>query len=357
MLITIWGHLSYFLKDFFLYLILLPLSFLALVLTVSKVYKSKASESRKKTLIVAVFTTFVIILIYSGFEAYFRYRYDESDGLGFLQVDKRWHKRHDVLNSYYYRDRNFEENKKEGVMRVGVIGDSITEGSGIRNPKDRFSDILEQKLKDAGKNVEVYNLGKSGLDTVQEARAYQDVKHLKFDILVWEYFINDVQPENSTGTPIIIKNSLRGKLVTFLSEKSFFFDYIYWRFSSKYSQTIQELRNADIAQYHNEPVLQAHEKRISDFIESLKADNTKIVVIFFPSLYLLNPNYLAKEEYYMMVDYFKEKGVDATVDLLPELMDKNPKTLMASRFDTHPNEIVHALAAEKLFQEILPFLP
>lgn len=58
----------------------------------------------------------------------------------------------------------------------------------------------------------------------------------------------------------------------------------------------------------------------------------------------------------MMVDYFKENKVDATVDLLPELKYRDKKTLVASRFDTHPNEIVHKLAAEKLYDAILPLL-
>ncbi|HSX18631.1 MAG TPA: hypothetical protein VLE91_00695, partial [Candidatus Saccharimonadales bacterium] len=184
----------------------------------------------------------------------------------------------------------------------------------------------------------------------------EQVRHFKFDILVWEYFINDVQPENSSGTPILIKNSTRGKIVTFLSGKSFFFDYVYWRLSSRYEKTIQELRTADLDQYHNPEVLAAHEQRITTFVKSLKADNTKIVVIFFPSIYLLAPDYSAKAEHYMMVDYFKQQGVDAEVDLLPDLINQDKRKLMASRFDTHPNEIVHKLAADKLYDAILPLL-
>lgn len=356
MLLNLWAHLSYFLKDFSLYLGLITLAFFISIILSYKIFKSEVGLKRKKVLISAAYTIFLVFLIYSGFEAYFRYRYNESDGLGFLQVDKRWHARYDVFNNYFYRDRNFEPDKKEGVTRIGVMGDSITQGAGIKNPKNRFSDILERKLKDSGKNSEVYNLGRSGLDTVGEVEEYEKVRHLKFNILVWEYYINDVQPENSTGSSVLDKNSKRGQIVTFLSNKSFFFDYVYWRLSSRYQKTIQELRTADVAQYHNEPVLAKHKEDISNFIKSLKTDNTKIVVVFFPSLYLLSSDYPARDIHYMMIDYFKQNEVDATIDLLPDLIERDKKTLIASRFDTHPNEFVHDLAAQRIFEKVLPLL-
>ena len=40
------------------------------------------------------------------------------------------------------------------------------------------------------------------------------------------------------------------------------------------------------------------------------------------------------------------------VDLLNDLKDADWKDLVASKFDTHPNEKVHKLAAEKLYGKI-----
>lgn len=301
-------------------------------------------------------TILALILVFSAFESYFRYVYDDSDGLGYLKTNDRWLKRHVVFNSDFVRDRNFEQNKKEGVIRIGAFGDSLTFGAGIKDPNDRFSNLLEKDLKGAGYNVEVYNLGKSGLDTEAEIEYYNRVKSFNFDIIVWEYYLNDIQPANaSTGTPII--NSVTAPpVIKTLSQFSYFFDFLYWRFSSKYQTTFTSLKNADLGQYHNEEVLNKHIKEINEFVASLKAENKKFVVIIFPFTHLVGPNYPATDVHQKMEQVFKDAGADAVIDLLPDLKDKTPKDLMASRFDSHPNKYVHKLAADKLFEEVKKLL-
>src|SRR3989344_457571 len=192
MLFNLWARLSYFLNDFSLYLILISLSLLATVIIVILIFKSNLKDINKKLFISAALTILTLILTYSFFEAYFRYIYDASDGLGFLKINERWHRRHVVYNSDFFRDKNFDVNKKEGVTRIGVLGDSITFGGGIEDVNDRFSNILEKKLRAANFNVEVYNLGKPGYDTEGEIQVYDSVKHLNFDIIVWQYFLNDI---------------------------------------------------------------------------------------------------------------------------------------------------------------------
>ena len=321
-----------------------------------KIYKSKIETKRKKLLIAASTIALSLIFTFISLEVYFRYVYDVPDGLGFLKVSRKWSERHVVYNNYFYRDRDFETEKKAGITRIGVLGDSIAYGGGIENSKDRFSNILEKKLNDTGYKVEVYNLGRPGYDTQQEVEEFEKVRHLKFDILIWEYFINDIQPSiKSTGTRIIETNRDTPPIITFLSKKSYFFDFLYWRFSNKYGKTIIELRSADIAQYTNEPVLEKHKQDIQSFIESFKDQNTKILVIFFPPVFFLGPDYPPAHIHEMMTEVFKSNGVDV-LDLLSDLQGRDKNTLMASSFDPHPNELVHKIAAEKLFNEISPIL-
>ncbi len=356
MLFTLWARLSYFLKDFAFYLLLISLSLVIATVGSYKIYKTLLSQQKKKILISASVTFFFVILVFSSFEAYFRYVYDESDGLGFLKVNQRWTARHVVLNSYFVRDRDFDVNKKEGTTRIGVIGDSLALGAGIKNVDNRFSNLLEKKLKGSGKNVEVYNLGKSGEDTHAEIEYYHKVKNLNFDIIVWEYYLNDVQPEGaSTGTPIISKNSQRAKILEFVSNNSYFLDFLYWRFSSRYQKTIQSLKTADLAQYKNEEVLAGHKKDIKDFMDETKSENKKVVVVIFPFIQFLGPNYPARDIHTQMSSYFTENGAQV-IDLLSDLEGKNPKNLMASPFDAHPNEVVHKLTAEKLYEKVAPLI-
>ncbi len=355
MLFNLWAQLSYFLKDFALYILILMASFIALPHFSFKVFASQASDGKKKVLLSLIFTVFSFILTFSAFEAYFRYVYDQPDGLGFLKVNSRWHKRHVVFNSYFFRDKNFDLDKKKGITRIGVLGDSITQGDGIEDVNDRFSNLLEKKLKETGKNVEVYNLGKSGYDTEGEIEVYNRTKDFNFDIIVWQYFINDIQPKDaSTGSPILEKNGEQAKYLNFISEKSFFLDFLYWRFSTVYNKTIKALSTADIDQYKNKAILEKHKKDITEFTKVLKAENKQVVVVMFPPLHLLD-----KESYPAFINdtmenHFLENKLEV-IDLYDYLKDQNPESLIASRFDTHPNEKVHLLAAQLLFEKINPF--
>ncbi|MDO8487362.1 MAG: SGNH/GDSL hydrolase family protein [Candidatus Curtissbacteria bacterium] len=355
MLFTLWARLSYFLGDFALYLILLSVSLALVVFGSYKVYKSDFTEKKKKIALAVIFVVFFLILVFSAFEAYFRYRYDQSDGLGFLKVNARWQARHVVFNSDFFRDRNFGD-KKEGTKRICAIGDSVTLGGGIKNTSDRFTNLLEKELRAANYNAEVYNLGKSGYDTDGEKAIYESTKFLNCDIIIWAYFLNDVQPQGaSTGSPIISAESRTTKLVAFVSNHSYFFDYLYWRLSARYEKTFGELRNADLGAYQNPQVFESHKKTVISWLGEMKADNKKVVVIIFPFVHLL-PNYPAVEIHQELWGIFRENGADGTVDLLDYLKGKNAKDLVASKFDNHPNEYVHKLAAEKLFETVAPLL-
>lgn len=355
MLVNIWGHLRHFITDFLPYLTLITLSFLFLLFSAKKAMKSSPLEHQKNILLIVSFSLFAFILIFSGFEAYFRYRFDESDSLGFLKVNSRWFDRHVVFNNYFFRDRNFEATKKTGVTRIGILGDSIAMGYGIKNVDDRFSNILEKKLRDKKYNVEVYNLGKSGYDTQVEIEEYNKVKNLNFDIIVWEYFLNDAQPKDkSKGTQVLLKEQAQTNLARTISETSYFFDYIYWRIEAKYERTFVELRNADMAAYKDAKNFSRHKEEVQSFIDQLKSEKKKVVVIIFPFMFFL-PNYPASDIHKTVRAVFREKEIDA-IDLLDYLKEKNAKDLIVSRYDYHPNEYVHNLAAEKLYKKIAPLL-
>ncbi|MBI2598626.1 SGNH/GDSL hydrolase family protein [Candidatus Curtissbacteria bacterium] len=354
MLFTAWARLSYFLTDFAFYLLLIILSLIVLPFSSYKIYKSGLSQNRKKLLISLLFTVFSLILALCAFEAYFRYQYDESDGLGFLKVNQRWHARHVVFNSDFMRDRNFE-NKKDGTARICALGDSITFGGGIKRVEDRFSNLLQKKLRDSGRSVEVYNLGRSGYDTEAEIRVYKETEFLKCDIIVWEYFLNDIQPEDTTtGAPIIARASQTAKVISFFSNYSYFFDYLYWKLSARYEKTFQQLGTADLDRYQEEQTLQRHEKIITAFLNDLKSDREKVVVIIFPFVNLL-PDYPAAGAHQLMAEVFKSGGAEV-IDLLDDLKNQKSRDLIASKFDFHPNEYVHQLAAEKLFEKVAPLI-
>ncbi len=353
---TIWGHLSYFLYDFKLYIALLIFSFFLIPNLAIKVFRSNHSEKYKKIMLAILASLLFFVIIYSGIEAFFRYRYDQSDGLGFLQTNARWMGRHVVFNTYGFRDRDFNIKKANGVVRIGVLGDSLTMGYGIKNVNYRFSNIIERKLNANGIKAEVYNLGQSGADTCSEIKEFLRVKQLKFDLVIWEYFINDVQPcEKSTGEQVLIKEAAsENKILRFIRDESFFFDFIYYRFSSVHKTTYQKLRDADLAQYHHPKILKHHLGDVASLSATLKRETTmhEAIVVFFPSLFLLNKNYPAKDINVKMDAFFKKQGV-SLLDLLPYLIDKSKHDLVVNRFDSHPNEYVNDMVANLLYGRIV----
>lgn len=348
------GRLGYFLHDFQGYLLATVLAFIIFLITTILVFRSSRSELWKRVVISCFFTLFLLTLVYSCFEAFIRYRHDESDSLGFLRTNGKWFQRHVVYNADFYRDKNFSTEKKKGVFRIGVLGDSITFGYGIKNPEDRFTNVLEKKFRDAGYDVEVYNLGKSGYDTYNELDESPQLEKFKFDMYIWQYFLNDAEPRQSKGGKILADERGQKDLSRILSSHSYFFDYIYWRLSARYDKTFLALRNADMQQYRDKRNLEQHKKDIEDLRKKLTSGDKKVFVIIFPFISLL-PNYPAGDIHVLVNKIFREQGLE-TIDLLDDLKGKRAQDLVVGRYDYHPDEGVHRLAAERLFQKILPLV-
>ncbi len=97
-----------------------------------------------------------------------------------------------TINSLGFRDREYELAKPEGVQRIVALGDSITFGLGL-DFDEVWPKVLEVKLGESGRKVEVLNLGVSGYDTGQEV-AFLEYRGLDLDpdIVVLAYCVNDV---------------------------------------------------------------------------------------------------------------------------------------------------------------------
>ncbi len=97
------------------------------------------------------------------------------------------------INSYGFRDREYELQKPAGTSRVVVIGDSVAFGNSLR-PDEPFARQLEKLARHRGRAVEVLNLALGGYDTLQEVATLQDIG-IQFapDVVVVGYVVNDVE--------------------------------------------------------------------------------------------------------------------------------------------------------------------
>lgn len=91
-------------------------------------------------------------------------------------------------NSAGFRDAEHAVERLAHVTRVVVVGDSVTEGSGVKQG-ELFTSYVQALL---GSRYEIINLGMSGLNTPQEIHIL-DVEGMKYapDIVVVNFILND----------------------------------------------------------------------------------------------------------------------------------------------------------------------
>ncbi len=91
-------------------------------------------------------------------------------------------------NNAGFRDVDHPLAKRSDITRVLVLGDSVTEGSGVEQDQI-FSHYVQDLL---GSRYEVVNLGMSGLNTPQEIHVLE-VDGLKYepDVVVLNFVLND----------------------------------------------------------------------------------------------------------------------------------------------------------------------
>jgi hypothetical protein len=103
-----------------------------------------------------------------------------------------WPEWFEARNSLGYADR--EPGVKRGP-RVLLIGDSFTEGAGVRR-HERFSNHLEQMLERDNPTIEVFNAGHCGFDTWREADELEKTGDaIRPDVVVVNYVLNDAEGE------------------------------------------------------------------------------------------------------------------------------------------------------------------
>lgn len=335
------SKISYFAKEFHPILLADAVIFLSSLAILFKI---------RKKLSLAIISA---ILFFSfGFtltEAYFRFVYDQSDGLGFLKVNSKWHERHVLVNGDFKRDREFVIQKTTGIKRICAIGDSITFGYGIENVNNRYTEILAKKLLDDKHQVEIYNLAVSGGNTRDAIDTYRKFKFLDCDIVLYQYTLNDIRT-NEDQAKLFGESSRLSPLVKSITDRSYFLDFLYWRLSQRYASTFEKLKAIDFQEYEDSGEMTRHLAELHQLSGEIKNDGTKMIVVIFPMFYSLDNNYPGW--IHALIGSYSEKEGATVVDLLPLAIGHDVRDLRASPFDAHPNEYFHNLAAQSLYEPI-----
>jgi lysophospholipase L1-like esterase len=280
-------------------------------------------------------------------ETYYRYLYNTTDALTYTKVSERWFHRYYILNASGFRDNiEYSPTIKPGKRRITFLGDSFTAGHGVKNVEDRFANIIRRLHPE----YEVQVLAKLGLDTGAELALMQAAVKQKYqlDQVVLVYCLNDVAdilPEWNRALRQIFADVNRGG---WLRQNSYFFDTLYHRY--------KVLRNPYMRKYfyfvregYEGAAWELQKKRLNQLRLLVESHGGRLLVVIFPFLHMTQAYDEFRPVHQKLDQFWEESGVPC-LDLLPFFEGLPPKKITINRFDPHPNEFAHALAAKKIDQ-------
>ncbi len=289
-----------------------------------------------------------VIILFACIEVYFRFFFVESDSWQNTLVSRHWFKRYwNPVNSYGFRDieHSLESLRQKKIMMV--VGDSFAAGYGIKDCRDRFTDILRSKMPPSWA---VMSVAKNGWQTEDQYRGIVNYP-LKPDIIILSYFPNDIQgAANSLGfyrkgffePPLLWLRSLIGH--------SYAFNYFYWhiyRFMRRGElQKIYWEYSQDC--FFDPKIWARHQDILGKILDYAKSFNIRLIVLVFPNLLDVARSKPFTDK---IVNFLKAEQVEY-IDLSEHLYSYKPAQLTVNRSDAHPNKQLHKKVAELIFEAL-----
>jgi GDSL-like lipase/acylhydrolase family protein len=267
-------------------------------------------------------------------------------------------------NSLYFRERELSAAKAPDVVRVVLLGDSFTEGQGVKEA-DTTARRLETLLNaSGGRRFEVLNCARRGADFPSLHRMFEKVLPLEPDIVVHAMVLND--PERSkefearrghlddwildrrrllagTGSPP--PGFFESRLLAFVADRV-----DGWRVRRETTRWYLDLYGPANAEGWART-----QEDMRDMARRMRDRGGRFLVASWPLLVDLDAYpFTAADE--TIARFCAEAGIPR-VDLRPALRGHPAETLWVHPVDHHPNEVAHALAASALVAPVRALVP
>jgi hypothetical protein len=287
-------------------------------------------------------------------ELYFAIIYDQSDSFNMSKVSQHWYARHVRENREGFRDAHpLPRKPPAGQRRLCFIGDSFTFGHGIKDVADRFSDRVGKRLDEVQPDQFVTdNVASPGIHVqLVENTVRKLVEHgFKIDILVYVICLNDIE----AYTPAIEGMQKRLDAASpkfYLWRQSYFLNMLYFRIQQSQLPDVRGYYSLLADSYSDSP-WEGMQGRLDQLRDLCQAEQIDLRVAIFPFLNNLGSNYPFDVAHERISEYCRERSIPC-LDLKPILLPHVGEGLTVNRFDAHPNERAHALAAEALERQLL----
>jgi GDSL-like lipase/acylhydrolase family protein len=268
------------------------------------------------------------------------------------------------FNSLRFREAEIGP-RRPGVVRVMVLGDSFTEGEGVKEA-DVYPHVLGALLNAAEPGRwEVLDCGRRGADFPELYRSFEQILAYEPDIVVYGMVLND--PVQSPGfharqaylNDWIVDRSrmLEGPLQPRLGP----FDA---RLAAYLRERVQGFRvGHDATRWYidmfgepNREGWQETQAYLGRMNRSMRERGGWFLVALWPLMVGLDGRYPFEGVHQEIARFCLRSGIPER-DLLPAMRGRAPASLWVHPVDLHPNEIAHHLAAEELAPAVRALAP
>lgn len=293
---------------------------------------------------------FVLSLLFIGGECYYRYCYDATDSFTATRTGHRWYERHFIRNNAGFRDSvDYGFDLKSGLPRISFIGDSFTAGHGIADVEQRFGNRVRKLARG---DWEVHVLAESGRDTDAELKLISDLRRQRYqwDNVVLVYCINDVNYIVSRRAAIEQESPAAARSHGPLVEHSFLINTFYYRLRARFDPTASHYYEFVRSAYEDDdPVWVEQRSNLIKIEELCQALDARLSVVLFPFVHVVGAGNEYEAIHEKLAQFWASREVPC-LDLLPLFEQHSAAKLTVSRYDAHPNELAHELAAQAIFE-------
>jgi len=290
-----------------------------------------------------VFLFLCSAILLSG-EVYYRYFYDTTDSWALTKVYSKWISRHYRFNNFGLRDSVDYQPKLQGKPRITFIGDSFTGGHGVADVEKRFVN----RIRAARPEWEIHCFAKSGWDIYAYLEYIsEEVKSgYEFDHVVLVYFLNDISDVMEEWKAILYRIYFIEP--PFFVKHSYFLNLLYYHYITPRDPGISRYYGL-LREAYSGPTWEKQKYLLSVLKPYFDSENIDFMVVTFPYLNNLGPNYEYRKAHEQLDAFWKDANVP-NLDLLPVFEQYRSKNLVVNAHDHHPNELGHEIAAKAILE-------
>jgi lysophospholipase L1-like esterase len=250
------------------------------------------------------------------------------------------------LNSLGHRSNELNSSKGKNEKRIFVLGDSIGLGWGVPRA-NVFSDILEKRLNDekgqqTGLHFKTVNAGVGNFNAFYKVELFKEqMMVVDPDLVILQYFINDAEKNPRKRGNYFLRHSF-----LFASSHYYFSIFLKERktlvehYTQIYKNGGEDWGNAKMA--------------LEELKTICKNKQIPLIALLVPDLHYLSSDNPLIPIYKIIKRMFDEIQIPI-IDTFPAMhaeFSANPRKAWVSHDDPHPNEKVHQIISDLLFNFI-----